>query len=100
MPDKRQRQKKQQPRTTLLKIRATPLVRMPKSVFFQRIRSACRTGVVPDDITISTLNWDHATGRKYLPGQTLDADDAEELENCYDLLTATTMRDIRVERPS
>lgn len=100
MPDKRGKQKKRQPRRTLLKIRAIPLVRMPKSVFFERIRSACRNGVVPDDISITTLNWDHATGHRYMPGEVLSADDANELENCYQLLTGMGKQSVRFERPS
>jgi hypothetical protein len=94
------RKKKGVPRRTLLKIRAVPLVRMPKSVFFDRIRSACRNGVVPDDISITTLNWDHAEGRRYMPGQRLDASDAQELENCYQLLTGMGKQSVRFERPA
>ena len=100
MPDNRQKQKKKgQPRRTLLKIRAVPLVRMPKSMFFDLIRQACRNGVVPDNIELTTLNWDHATGRKYHAGQELDATDRDELENCYQLLTGIGKQAIRFERP-
>ncbi len=85
-------------RRSLLKIRAVPLVRMPKSEFFRKIRHACRTGVVPDDIEIRTLNWDHAYGGRYLPGATLDGNDAEELRNCYQLLTGAGKGSIRFDR--
>lgn len=86
------------PRRTLLKIRATPLRRMPKSVFFEKIRQAARTGIIPDDIELSTLNWGHAVGRRFSPGETLDATDRRELENVYNYLTGTDP-DIRFERP-
>lgn len=92
------RQKKA--RRTLLKIRATPLRRMPKSVFFAKLREACRNGIIPSDIRISTLNWDHEEGRRYLPGETLNGSDRNELKNCYDLLTGMSKSDIRFESPS
>jgi len=101
MPDKRRKQKRSRPpRRTLLKIRAIPLVRMPKSVFFQKIREACRDGIVPSDIEITTLNWDHAVGRKYLAGTVLGGEDADELRNCYNLLVGVSRQDVRFERPS
>ena len=87
------------PRRTLLKIRAVPLVRMPKSRFFELIRQACRDGVVPPDIRITTLNWDHAVGSRYVPGQVLSARHAEELRNCYLLLAGTGRGGVRVEAP-
>lgn len=92
--------RKRNVRRTLLKIRAIPLVRMPKSVFFKKIRQACRDGIVPPDIRITTLNWDHATGNRYEPGAILSGKDAEELKNCYRLLTGVGKQDIRFERPS
>ena len=73
---------------------------MPKSVFFHKIRQACRDGVVPADITITTLNWDHAQGKRYTAGQVLDGNDAEELKNCYNLLVGVSKQDVRFERPS
>jgi len=88
-----------EPRRTLLKIRATPLVRMPKDVFFDKIRSACRRGVVPDDIVIETLNWDHAKGSRYMPGRTLSGSDRKELRNCYALLMARDTDSIRFDKP-
>lgn len=88
------------PRVTMLKIRAVPLVRMPKSRFFELIRKACRDGVVPEELEITTLNWDHRTGRHFKPGAVLSASDAQELRNCYDYLTgAVGKRDVRVESP-
>jgi hypothetical protein len=81
----------------MLKIRAKPLRRMPKSVFFAKLRVACRHGVVPDDIEISTLNWGHGTGTRYDPGETLSGADRDELRNCYDYLVSGA--DIRFERP-
>ena len=87
-------------RRTLLKIRAIPLVRMPKSVFFTKIRQSCRNGVVASDIEITTLNWDHAVGRRYMPGQVLSGKDAAELQNCYNLLVGVGKQDVRFERPS
>ncbi len=92
------KKQKKQPQRTLLKIRAIPLARMPKSVFFQKIRQACRDGVVPDDIEIQTLNWGHAKGGRYAPGSELSGEDAEELRNCYQVLTGAGKSDIRFER--
>lgn len=88
------------PRRTLLKIRAIPLVRMPKSVFFTKIRQACKHGVVPADIEITTLNWDHAVGKRFLPGEVLSGKDAGELMNCYNLLVGVEKQNVRFERPS
>lgn len=92
-------EKKGKPRVTLLKMRVTPLRRMAKSLLFTKIRQACRNGVVPDDISISTINWDHATGNRYMPGQTLSGDDRDELRNCYNLITSAGKADVRFESP-
>lgn len=87
-------------RPTQLKIRARPLVRMPKSRFFALIKQACETGVVPDEIEMQTLNWNHKRGSHLMPGTTLSAEDAQELRNCYEFLTgAVGKRDVRVEKP-
>lgn len=87
-------------RRTLLKFRVTPLVRMPKSVLFKKLREACRHGVIPSDIQISTLEWGHEQGDVYQPGAVLSARKAEELRNCYALLVGVdTRRDVRFERP-
>ena len=87
-------------RVTLLKIRAVPLERMPKSRFFYLIRKACDTGVIPAGIRITTLNWDHRVGRTYQEGTVLSARDREELRNCAAFLYgAVSKRDIRVETP-
>lgn len=92
--------KRKRPRRTLLKIRAVPLVKMPKSRFFSLIRKACSTGIVPDDIEITTLNWDHAVGHRYNRGSVLSARDKAELQACADyLLGAVGKGDIRVETP-
>lgn len=94
------RTRRSRPRVTMLKIRAIPLVRMPKSRFFEQIRRACRDGIVPDDIEIVTMNWDHQTGRRYIPGTKLSGRNAEDLRNCYNYLVgAVGKRDIRVENP-
>ena len=85
-------------RTTLLKIRAVPLKRMPKSRFLKLIRQACRLGVIPDDIELTTLNWDHAHGQRYTSGSVLSARNREELRNCYDMLLAAG-KQVRVEAP-
>lgn len=85
-------------RRALLKIRAVPLVRMPKSEFFRKIRHACRDGVVPADIEIRTLNWDHATGGRYQAGTVLSGYDREELRNCYQLLTGAGKSAVRFDR--
>lgn len=92
--------KRRRPRRTLLKIRAVPLVRMPKSRFFMLIREACKTGVVPNEIEITTLNWDHALGGRYMPGTILSAKHKAELQACYDYLSgAIGKSDVRVETP-
>lgn len=86
-------------RRTLLKFRVTPLVRMPKSMLFRKLREACRHGIVPDDIRISTLEWGHEQGDVYQPGTVLPANKAEELRNCYSLLVGVEKNDVRFERP-
>lgn len=92
--------KRRRPRVTMLKIRAIPLVRMPKSRLFYLIKKACETGVIPNEIRITTLNWDHRVGRSFQPGQVLDAKDREELANCEAyLFGAITKHDVRVEKP-
>lgn len=90
--------RKSQGRRSLLKIRATPLVRMPKSVFLRKIEEACHSGTIPDDIELTTLNWGAGTGRRWRAGDTLDASDAQELQNCYAMLVDPKTT-VRVERP-
>jgi hypothetical protein len=92
--------RRKRPRKTLLKIRGVPLVRMPKSRFFYLIRLACDTGIVPSEIQITTLNWDHAQGERYMPGQVLSARKRAELRECgaY-LFGAIGKHDVRVEKP-
>jgi hypothetical protein len=100
MARKSGRSKRQRPRVTLLKIRAVPLVRMPKSRFFYLIQKACDTGIVPDEIQITTLNWDHAQGQRLMPGRTLSGKDRDELRECAAyLFGAVGKHDIRVEKP-
>lgn len=99
MPSHDRKKRKRGARRTLLKIRAVPLVRMPKSKFFELIRQAARTGIVPAEIELRTLNWDHARGGTYLPGAVLSAKDAEELKQTYDLLAGSEKGQIRVEVP-
>ncbi len=92
--------KRRKPRPTQLKIRAVPLVRMPKSRFFELIRDACKNGVIPKDIRMESLNWDHKVGRSWNAGTVLSAADADELRQCYAYLTgAVGKRDVRVESP-
>lgn len=87
-------------RFTHIKIRAVPLVRMPRSVFLDKILVAVQYGVVPEDIELTTMQWDHSApgGRRYVSGQRLDANDQEELSKAYAVLkkAGTT---IRFERP-
>lgn len=89
-------------RRVFLKFRVKPLVRMPKSVLFAKIRQSCKHGVVADDLEIMTLQWGHGWprgGHRYTAGQELSGDDATELENAYDLLTAFDKSDVRFEKP-
>jgi hypothetical protein len=91
---------KRRARVTQLKIRAIPLERMPKSRFFHLIREACRTGIVPAGIRLTTLNWDHGVGRSFQAGDVLSANDAQELRNCGDFMFGPDDKhDVRVERP-
>lgn len=88
-------------RVTLLKIRAVPLERMPKSRFFHLIKEACKTGIVPRGIRITTLNWDHGIGQQFNEGDILDGQKIQELRNCGDFLFGPDHKhDVRVERPS
>ena len=87
-------------RVTQLKIRAVPLERMPKSRFFHLIKEACKTGIVPAGIRITTLNWDHGVGQSFQEGEVLSADNVQELRNCGDFLFGPDGKhDVRVERP-
>lgn len=99
-PRRERDRKRRRARVTSLKIRAVPLVRMPKSRLFYLIKQACETGIVPSEIRITTLNWDHRVGRALQPGQVLSADDRQELQNCAAyLFGAITKHDVRVEKP-
>jgi hypothetical protein len=92
---------RRQSRTPLqIKFRVVPLVRMPKSQLFIFLKRACESGVVPPEIEIQTLDWQHKRGGVWRPGTVLSGDDAAELRNCYEMLTgAVGKRDVRVEKP-
>jgi len=89
------RKKKGLPRRTQVKIRAIPLIPMPKSVFYSLIRQACRTGIVPQHLELTTMDWAKGTGNKLRSGSTLDASDHDALKLAYKVLTES---DIRIER--
>jgi hypothetical protein len=93
--------KQRRPRKTMLKIRAIPLERMPKSEFFRLIKMACEYGIVPKNIKLTTMDWSHrAQGRQWMPGDVLSAADRQELKNCTAFLFgAVGTSDVRVERP-
>lgn len=80
-------------RSLHLKFRITVLTRMPKSVVFRKLTEFMRTGVMPDDIEISTVDYDHTRGRRYFPGSTIDPDDREELKEFLEVfLSANSVR--------
>lgn len=84
---------KAQPRKLFLKFRVRPLVRMPKSVMFAKLRHFVKSGEAPHDLEVAYMSYDHQVGRKFQPGQRLTADEQEELEKFYDVLLSMNQED-------
>jgi hypothetical protein len=63
------------------------------------VQQACETGRIPHDLLeLTTMDWAHGKGKRFVSGQELDAGDADELQKAWQLIRAAD--DIRVERPA
>lgn len=97
----RQRAASRPARKIFLKFRVKPLVRMPKSVMFDKLRHAVRTGEMPDDLVIAYMSYDHSIGKQFRPGDRIQGDDHEELEKFYNvLISMDKQEDFTVEQKS
>jgi hypothetical protein len=96
-PKQRKAASKIEPRKLFLKFRVKPLVRMPKSVMFGKLRHFVKTGEAPDDLEVAYMSYDHKVGRKFQPGERLMADEQEELEKFYDVLLSMNQEDFNFE---
>lgn len=87
-----------QPRKLFLKFRIKPLVRMPKSVMLDKLRHAVRTGVMPNDLIIAYMSYDHMKGKQFQPGDRIQGGAHDELVKFYDVLISMDKQEMEVER--
>lgn len=91
--NKRKSRRGRRSRSLHLKFRIAVLTRMPKSVVFQKLTEFMRTGVMPEGIEISTVDYDHTRGRRYSPGSTIDSGDRKALKEFLEVfLCADSVR--------
>lgn len=86
------------PRRLLLKFRVRPLVRMPKSELFRKLRHMVRTGEVPDDVDVAYVEYGHGTGRSFKAGERLTPDEMGQFEQFYNVLTSIGAGSVTAER--
>lgn len=109
MADKRSRQKRKtasrsdrakrgepQPRKLMLKFRVRPLVRMPKSVMFDKLRDFALSGLAPDDLEVSWFSYSHMKGGVYKAGTRIEADEKEQLERFLNVMLSIPNEDMTV----
>jgi hypothetical protein len=87
------------PRHLTLKFRFRVLRRIPLSEAFRQIRHAIKTGIAPDDIELSYMDYARKQGRRFRSGDRLTPDEAAELERFYNVLASVGPGSVRVERP-
>lgn len=76
------------PRRLELKFRVRPLVRMPVSVMFGKLQEFADTGIVPGDIEIAYMEYQHATARSFQPGSRVQPHEQEEFKKFHKVLMA------------
>jgi len=85
------------PRRLEIKFRVRPLVRMPKSEMFRKLKEFVETGIVPDDIDVAYMEYQHAHGRRFSAGERIQPHEQEELAKFYAVMTAIQPEDMTVE---
>lgn len=83
------------PRRLELKFRVKPLVRMPVSVMLGKIQEFARTGTVPGDIEIAYMEYAHARGRSYSPGQRIQGHDWDEFRKFAQVLLSIQPEEVQ-----
>jgi hypothetical protein len=81
------------PRRLELKFRVRPLVRMPVSVMFGKLQQFADSGVVPGDLEIAYMEYAHAKGQNFSPGQRLQPHEHEEFKKFYAVLTSVNEKE-------
>lgn len=75
-------------RHTEIKIRVTPLKRMPKSVLFRKIVASAQSGVIDPDISVEAVGYEH-THRGRSTGNDSLADTLQALRDFARVLNAS-----------
>lgn len=76
------------PRRLELKFRVRPRIRMPVSVMFGKLQELADTGIVPGDIEVAYMEYQHATARSFQPGARIQPHEHEEFKKFYKVLLA------------
>jgi len=88
--------KRVEARKLFLKFRVRPLVRMPKSVMFAKLRRFVEVGIAPKDLEVAYMSYDHTVGKKFAPGERIQGHDHDELRKFYGVMLALQPQDIEV----
>lgn len=92
--ERRGREKRRGSRRLFLKFRVRPLVPMPKSVLFGKLRHMVHTGDVPEDVEVAYMSYDRQRGQRFEPGSRLSTAELAEFEKFYNVLTAIQPGDV------
>lgn len=65
---------------------------MPVSVMFGKLQEFADTGIVPGDIEIAYMEYQHATARSFQPGQRVQPHEQEEFKKFHKVLMAVDPR--------
>ena len=83
------------PRRLELKFRVRPLVRMPVSVMFGKLQEFVESGIVPGDIEVAYMEYAHARGQSFTPGQRIQPHEQEELQKFYKVLLSIQPEEVQ-----
>lgn len=97
MPKSR-RSASRKPRRIELKFRVRPLVRMPKSVMFEKLREAAISGITPHDLEIRYMEYSHGTGKQFGAGERIA--NLSEFAEFVNVLLAVQPEEVSIETRS
>jgi hypothetical protein len=86
------------PRRIELKFRVRPLVRMPKSVMFQKLQEFASSGIAPHDLEVAYMEYSHGSGKKYHAGERIAGAELQDLEKFVRVLLAIQPEEVSIAR--
>lgn len=91
--------KKRKPRKLHLKFHIKAKVRMPRSTAWEKVKQFVATGVMPDDLDISYMDYEHSIGKQFFAGDTVSPEDFDEFRNLLAIMAGAKQQGpLRLER--